>query len=641
MTVGKAPLTITPADRSRVYGADKPSYAAGFDGLVNGDTASDITGLQIDGPAKAAGVGSYDIVASAADNPNYAYTYETGTETITPAPLTIRADDVTRRYGAAADYTASFDGLVNGDGPGSVEGLGFAGAKAGADVGDYPIRLSGGKNRNYDITLLDGTESVVPAPLTITADDATRRYGAASPAYTASFEGLTNGDEETDVPGLSITGASAAAGVGTYPIEPAGAANANYDISFVAGTETVTPAPLTLTADDQTKVYGAPHPGFTASYDGLVNGDTKADINDVEYDVAPAGSDVGSYPIVPRHATNPNYDFHYVAGTETITRAPLTIRADDTTVTYGAAVTPTWTGVGWVNGDTDEGIRTAPTCTAAGTAPGPHLGAITCSGAEDPNYTIGYAAGTLTVNPVIRLDQTGLPASLPRRASIDHQSVALPTGDMAVAFGTGHAYSFPHVVIGPRGGAYLTRTPAFTGPVANNLLVTAHYRTMANLLSAEAGIGGVDRSAEQSLRISWAKVRVRLAKGQAVRARHAVQRFADDVHRLTGQHIERHSARVLLAYAQLVYEYVDGRVRSSFRPAARTQAGKAPRLIHGRPAAATVRTGPSRPRSRPALGSYVARCHGWWANLSLRQAADRTDGQVEISCGTDSTTTHE
>ena len=172
------------------------------------------------GPAKAADVGTYDIVASSADNPNYAYTYETGTETITPAPLTITADDVTRRYGAAADYTASFDGLVNGDGPGSVDGLGFAGAPAGADVGDYPIALAGAANPNYDITLVDGTESVVPAPLTITADDATRRYGAASPAYTATFDGLTNGDEETDVQGLSITGASAAAGVGTYPISP-------------------------------------------------------------------------------------------------------------------------------------------------------------------------------------------------------------------------------------------------------------------------------------------------------------------------------------------------------------------------------------------------------------------------------------
>ena len=163
------------------------------------------------------------------------------------------------------------------------------------------------------------------------------------------------------------------------------------------------------------------------------------------------------------------------------------------------------------------------------------------------------------MNPVIRLDQTGLRAGLARRATIDHQSVTLPTGDVAVAFGTGHSFSFPRVVVGDRGGAYLTRTPAFTGPVASNLLVTARYRTMSNVLSAEAAIGGVDPSAEQSLRRTWSKVRVGLAKGQAVRARHAVQRFADEVSRLTGKQIERPSARKLLAFAQLVYDYVDGK----------------------------------------------------------------------------------
>ena len=113
-----------------------------------------------------------------------------------------------------------------------------------------------------------------------------------------------------------------------------------------------------------------------------------------------------------------------------------------------------------------------------------------CSGADDPNYAIGYAAGTLTVNPVIRLDQTGLRASLPRRASIDYRSVTLPTGDVEVAYGTGHAYAFPPVVVGDRGGTYLTRTPAFTGPVGSNLIVTAHYLTMANVLSAEAASAG-------------------------------------------------------------------------------------------------------------------------------------------------------
>ena len=567
LTVGKAPLTITPDDETRVYGGAKPAYSAGFDGLVNGDTADDMTGLRIEGAAKAADVGSYDIVASSADNPNYDYTYEPGTETITRAPLTITADDVTRRYGAPADHTASFDGLVNGDGPGSVEGLDFAGAPASAGVGEYPIELSGGTSPNYDIHLVDGTESVVPAPLTITADDQIRRYGAASPAYTATFDGLANGDEEPDVRGLTITGAPAGAPVGSYPIEPGGAADPNYDITFVTGIETVGRAPLTVTADDKSRTYGAPHPPFTATFDGLVNGDTPAAIAGVEFDAAPAGSDVGSYAITPRDATNPNYDFHYVAGTETITRAPLTIRADNTTVKYGTLGTYTWAGVGWVNGDGDAGIRTPPTCVATiqgaaasvHTAPGPYVGAIRCSGAEDPNYTIGYASGTLTVNPVIRLDQTGLPANLPRQASIDHRVVNLPSGDVEVAYGTGHSYSFPRVVVGRRGGTYLTRTPSFSGPVAANLIVTARYQTMAKVLSAEIAGGRVDRAAQESLRASWARVRAGLVKHQAGKTRAALQRFADDIQRRAGKQVERRSANVLLAHAQLVFKYVDGR----------------------------------------------------------------------------------
>ena len=187
---------------------------------------------------------------------------------------------------------------------------------------------------------------------------------------------------------------------------------------------------------------------------------------------------MGSYPIVPRHATNPNYDFHYVAGTETITPAPLTIRADDTAVKYGALDSSraySWTGVGWVNGDTDATLsepgRSQPTCAASiqgsaalvGTLPGRYAGGVRCTGADDPNYAIGYARGTLTVNPVIRLDQTGLCASLPKRASIDHQSVTLPTGDVEVAYGTGHAYAFPPVLVGDRGRAYLTRLPPSSG----------------------------------------------------------------------------------------------------------------------------------------------------------------------------------
>ena len=45
-----------------------------------------------------------------------------------------------------------------------------------------------------------------------------------------------------------------------------GASDPDYNISYVNGTLTVTPVALTITADTQTKVYGAALPTLTASY---------------------------------------------------------------------------------------------------------------------------------------------------------------------------------------------------------------------------------------------------------------------------------------------------------------------------------------------------------------------------------------
>src|SRR6266852_343095 len=79
-----------------------------------------------------------------------------------------------------------------------------------------------------------------------------------------------------NTPPTVTTTATAASHVGSYAITASGAVDADYTISYVAGTLMVTPAPLTITADDQTKVYGAALPALTVSYSGLVNGDTPA-----------------------------------------------------------------------------------------------------------------------------------------------------------------------------------------------------------------------------------------------------------------------------------------------------------------------------------------------------------------------------
>src|SRR5207237_5479981 len=106
-----------------------------------------------------------------------------------------------------------------------------------------------------------GTLTVTPAALVVTADGKTKVYGAAVPALTGSVQGLVNGDNIT---ATFTTGATAASNVGSYAItaalqDPAGKLG-NYAVTFNNATLTVTPAALTVTADNQTKVYGAALP---------------------------------------------------------------------------------------------------------------------------------------------------------------------------------------------------------------------------------------------------------------------------------------------------------------------------------------------------------------------------------------------
>src|SRR5205814_1109880 len=136
-------------------------------------------------------------------------------------------------------------------------------------VGTYPITVGGAvASANYSISYVAGTLTVTPAALTITAGDKAKFYGAANPALTASYTGFVNGDTTASLttPPTVTTTATSSSGVGTYPITASGAASANYTFTYVAGVLTVTPASLTITANDKTRAYGAANPTLTISY---------------------------------------------------------------------------------------------------------------------------------------------------------------------------------------------------------------------------------------------------------------------------------------------------------------------------------------------------------------------------------------
>lgn len=253
--------------------------------------------------------------------------------------LTITANSFTRLYGAPDPvFTASYAGGTSAD---LTTPVAFRLQQSSdADVGTYTIIPYGAASATHALAYVNGTLTVSPAPLTIAAVDASRLYGAANPAFTATYAGLVNGDTPSVVSGLAFsTSATPASDVGTYAILPSGARAPNYVISYAPGALTVEPAPLTITADSVSRLYGDANPVFTASYSGLVAGDTAAVVSGLQLATdAVASSDVGGYAIRPSGASARNYVVSYVDGRLTVAPAPLLVVANDARMIQGGAL---------------------------------------------------------------------------------------------------------------------------------------------------------------------------------------------------------------------------------------------------------------------------------------------------------------
>jgi hypothetical protein len=116
----------------------------------------------------------------------------------------------------------------------------------GKNAGSYQIEqgsLSGGDD--YIIESFQGAAfTITPSALVITADNKTKKQGAANPEFTFSYDGLAQGDQPSDLEAgaSAVTNASAGSPIGNYDIVVSGASSENYTISYVKGTLTVTPA---------------------------------------------------------------------------------------------------------------------------------------------------------------------------------------------------------------------------------------------------------------------------------------------------------------------------------------------------------------------------------------------------------------
>ena len=298
---------------------------------------------------------------------NYDFNTVDGILTVTETPdttIVLTANPgITSTYGQTVTFTATFipfdseavpptgtvefeiDGTPIGSPVTLVNNTATSDTVSGLYVGTYTVEAVYSGDSFYSPNSQSTTQTVTPAPLTITADNQTKVYGAAVPTLTASYSGFVYDETSaslTTLPTLSTTATVSSDVSGNpYTITASGAVDSNYAITYVAGVLTVTPADLTITADNQTSVYGAALPTLTASYSGFVAGDTAANLTTQPTlaTTATASSHVGLYSITANGAVDSDYTISYVDGSLTITPAPLTITADNQTNVYGRHAT--------------------------------------------------------------------------------------------------------------------------------------------------------------------------------------------------------------------------------------------------------------------------------------------------------------
>ena len=300
ITVVPAELTVTALNQTRAYGAADPSITPdsyGITGFVNGDSyePSEVENPQVISitytDKASSPVGNYTINCSQTTlliykDTNYVIdpTFISGILTITPAPLTITAKNVSMTYGdgTTLDDSNGFThtGLQNGDTVGSVTLLtpnATISSSLNYNAGTWTITpsaaiFSSGSSSNYTITYDNASTGLTVAQIALTCSApsvlATREYngttddqiiGSAtldtspvvggdkvflvSNSATANFADPNVGTDKTvTFSGYSLSGADAADYALTQPTSPTSA--------------DITPATLLITATPQTQTYG-------------------------------------------------------------------------------------------------------------------------------------------------------------------------------------------------------------------------------------------------------------------------------------------------------------------------------------------------------------------------------------------------
>lgn len=327
--------------------------------------------------------------------------------TIKPIKLTAKVNSCSRQYGDEnPQFSISYSGFLSGDNESVITtkpSLTTTATRT-SNIGDYPISISGGEAKNYEFVYESGVLTVSKAPLSAKVYETSKVYGEQNPTFTIEYFGLKNDESSPSwvTRPMFQTEATQSSGIGQYEVKAVDGIPVNYELGEItAGILNVTPAPLTIKANDAFRQYFEENPQLAYSYSGFVNNEDEGVLSKkpVVRTTADIGSAVGVYPIEVGGAEATNYEIGYQKGSLTINKRSVFVSTKNYTRAYGEE-NPAFelTYNGFVNNE-DESIclvkpkaKTEATKDSdVGTYP------ITISNGVAENYEFEYSNGTLTI----------------------------------------------------------------------------------------------------------------------------------------------------------------------------------------------------------------------------------------------------
>jgi len=308
-------------------------------GVTDGTGVATVTNVSLSGIN--AGTYPSGIAASFAGDGGYSGSTGTAGLTVTARGLLVTASGIDKVYDRtnAAAVTLSDDRIAGDSLTSAFGAASFADKNVGANkaVSVTGISISGSDAGNYNLvnTTANTTASITARPLVVTAIGIDKIYDATTAANVTLSDDRIAGDALIFAfAAASFANKDAGTGkpVSVVGISIGGDDAGNYNHNTTANTTAnITLRPLLITAQNQSKTYGATFAfagtEFTLEATGLATGDSVSSVT-LSSAGAPATAPSATYPITVSAAVGSglsNYAISYAGGTFSVTKDPTSI----------------------------------------------------------------------------------------------------------------------------------------------------------------------------------------------------------------------------------------------------------------------------------------------------------------------------